>query len=772
MRSLITGLVLFLLLHLSADIFTVNQDGSGDYTSIQPAIDVAVTGDTVLVSPGRYYENLEISIGITLASLYLTTNDPDYVHTTVIDGNQNGTCLTIESTLPDTIEIIGFTITNGNIPGYEYYAGGGITVNDSAISIKETVIENNTSAIVGGVFIRNSSLYLSGTTIRYNRGRFGGLEIVNCNSIVFDPVNLCNIYSNYGETCDMLRYSSTPQLVVEVYADTLTVLDPLASDGYFFDSTDSHNNPLHDIIIHANHGKIEPVYADLYVAPDGDDSNSGLTPEDPMQRLCTAMTMIASDSLQHYTIHLADGFYSATANDQHFPLGMRNWVNIEGQSMEYTIIECGLEAATFFCRNSAQRLGFKIRNLQFIQNSLLSVGGLGPLFLGFGQQVPGDSLLVENILIQNCTTNNGLIIFSRMRGYENYPYDANIHLNNIFLLNNTSGTAITFYSSNVFAENIVIQGHEQIEEGYQIGAVPVLYSGRGNFRLSNSIITDCINHNTDFSNSPAAIAISTYEIIPGGSHVDIINCTIGNNQSDSFGGGGITIRDGPTEVNFYNTIIYGNTDHEVIAIDDPYTNDDYININFYNTVIDPGEVLTSSEVNLYYNEASGNMMPFWCGNGELPYFLQSISPCIDTGTQDLPDSLLALLPDYDLLGNPRVYGSNIDIGCYEWNPEVGNDNELIIDNGQWMISNYPNPFNPITTIKFSMPEEGLVELNIYNIKGQRIREWKIENVKCKINSVVWDGKDEDDQCCSSGIYLMKLKLNGVSRKTGKLILLK
>jgi hypothetical protein len=183
MSKFVVVMILLLWIPLSATIYTVNQDGTGDYTSIQPAIDVSVTGDTVLVSPGRYYENLEASIGIILASLYLTTNDPDYVHTTVIDGNRIGSCLTIESTLPDTIEIIGFTIANGNIAGYEYYAGGGLTVNDSAISIKETVIENNTSAIVGGIFIRNSSLYLSGTTIRYNRGRFEGLEIVNCNSI-------------------------------------------------------------------------------------------------------------------------------------------------------------------------------------------------------------------------------------------------------------------------------------------------------------------------------------------------------------------------------------------------------------------------------------------------------------------------------------------------------------------------------------------------------------------------------------------------------------
>jgi hypothetical protein len=483
-----------------------------------------------------------------------------------------------------------------------------------------------------------------------------------------------------------------------------------------------------------------------------------------------AMTMIASDSLEHYTIYLADGLYSAEANDQHFPVGMRNWVNIEGQSMENAIIECGLEVSTFMCRNSSLRLGFRISNLQFIQNSLPQINGWGALFFGFGQQVPGDSLLVENILIQNCRTNNPLLGFSRMRGYENYPYDAEIHISNIFLLNNTAGNAITFYSGNVFAENIVIQGHEQIEEEYQLNAEPILYCGRGNFRLSNSIITECINHNTDFSNAPAAIGIGTYEMTPGGPQVDIINCTIGNNHSDSFGGGGITILDGPTEVNFYNTIIYGNTDHEVIAIDDPYTNDDYIDVNFYNTVIDPGEVLTSSEVNLYYNEASGDMMPFWNDEGDLPYFLQEISPCIDTGTLDLPDSLLAFLPDSDLLGNPRVYGSNIDIGCYEWNPDVGTE-EFKIENVKCKISNYPNPFNPETRIAYSLPEETLVEISVYNIKGQKVKNLLLDTEEAGEHFIIWNGVDSQNRSCASGIYFCRISA-GSQAKTQKMLLLK
>ena len=761
---------MLLWMTLSATVYTVSQDGTGDYTSIQPAIEVSVTGDSVLVEPGRYYENLTVSNGITLASLYLTTGNPDYVHSTVIDGNQTGTCLLIENTLPDTFNLIGFTITNGN--GNIYGSrGGGITAHDTELKLTKTIIENNTGEYAGGILIWDSSIYLSATTIRYNRGERGGLEMVDCYNIEFDPVNLCNIYLNYGETCDLRKFSSEIQPAIEIFADTLTVLNPLASDGYFFDSIDLYNTPLQDIIIHANRGKIEPVNSDLYVSPEGDDNNSGLSPQFPLQRLSTAMTRIASDSLQHNTIYLSNGVYSAEANDQHFPLGMRNWVNIEGQSMENTIIECGLEAATFRCRNNSLRLGFKISNLQFIQNSLPDMGGLGPLALGSGQQFPGDSLVVENILIQNCRTNNYLMRFSRIRGYEfGYPYDADFHLRNIYLLNNTASTAISFYQCNVLAENIVIQGHEQIEEGYQINAVPLIYTGQGKFKLINSIITECINHNTDFPNVPAAIGINAYGSGLSNLRADIINCTIGNNHSDSYGGGGVALLDGPMSVNFYNTIIYGNTDHEVIAIDDPNINNDYIDVNFYNTVIDPGEVLTGSEVNLYYNLACNDVNPLWYNTGELPYFLQEDSYCIDTGTLTQLDSLIAFLPETDLAGNPRIYNNQIDMGCYEWNPDVGT-NEFKIENVKCKIENYPNPFNPETKITYLLSEESEVEIAVYNIKGQLVKLLHQESEEAGEHFVVWEGMDNQNRSCASGIYFCRISTSS-QVKTQKMLLLK
>jgi len=94
------------------------------------------------------------------------------------------------------------------------------------------------------------------------------------------------------------------------------------------------------------------------------------------------------------------------------------------------------------------------------------------------------------------------------------------------------------------------------------------------------------------------------------------------------------------------------------------------------------------------------------------------------------------------------------------------------------LSNYPNPFTCNTIINFSIKDPGSVDLAIYDIKGRLVKQLITEKTVHpggqeggKYN-VTWNGKDKNNRCCSSGIYLMNLKLDGVSRKTSKVILLK
>ncbi len=87
------------------------------------------------------------------------------------------------------------------------------------------------------------------------------------------------------------------------------------------------------------------------------------------------------------------------------------------------------------------------------------------------------------------------------------------------------------------------------------------------------------------------------------------------------------------------------------------------------------------------------------------------------------------------------------------------------------LQNYPNPFNPSTTISFGLNPEDTdnIELIIYNMKGQKIRQYSVFNNQ---SSITWNGKGENNQPVSSGIYLYKLNINGTDVATSKCVLLK
>lgn len=145
----------------------------GDAPTVQAGINLARDRDLVLVAPGVYRENIELSgKTITLASQYLTTQNPDFIDQTILDGNGNTVVTVAPSVGPET-RIIGFTIRNGddgisasarlhilnnrfigNKDAIDYEAGGGLCRNnvfehnsDDAIDLDgptEVTIEGNT----------------------------------------------------------------------------------------------------------------------------------------------------------------------------------------------------------------------------------------------------------------------------------------------------------------------------------------------------------------------------------------------------------------------------------------------------------------------------------------------------------------------------------------------------------------------------------------------------------------------------------------------------
>ena len=85
--------------------------------------------------------------------------------------------------------------------------------------------------------------------------------------------------------------------------------------------------------------------------------------------------------------------------------------------------------------------------------------------------------------------------------------------------------------------------------------------------------------------------------------------------------------------------------------------------------------------------------------------------------------------------------------------------------------NYPNPFNPRTEIQFDLPENGIVEVAIYNLMGQKINTLISGEMEPGFHTIDWNGKDMNGHSVASGMYFYSFSSKGF-KSTRKMLLLK
>ena len=191
-KIIIFSIVLFTPFLLLAQGNRINVPD--DFAKIQDAINSSVDGDTIIVAPGTYFENVNFrGKNILLTSNYLFDEDVSFINTTIIDGSN--------PQYPDTASVVlflneennsailqGFTITGGKgsilfDPEKNYFVrtGGGINIYRSSPTIRHNIISfneaNNTGGIHwggGGISAQNSGAIVSNNIIYNNDAPDGG----------------------------------------------------------------------------------------------------------------------------------------------------------------------------------------------------------------------------------------------------------------------------------------------------------------------------------------------------------------------------------------------------------------------------------------------------------------------------------------------------------------------------------------------------------------------------------------------------------------------
>jgi hypothetical protein len=130
----------------------------------------------------------------------------------------------------------------------------------------------------------------------------------------------------------------------------------------------------------------------------------------------------------------------------------------------------------------------------------------------------------------------------------------------------------------------------------------------------------------------------------------------------------------------------------------------------------------------------------------------------------------ALILDLEIdLNNPEAGLTSYIIPLQVVVQNLSDENEEELDS--FSSSSYPNPFNPSTTISYNLPSDSRVSINIYNVKGQRVRQLLSADQKLGSHSLIWNGKDSKGNNCSSGFYFYRIQA-GENTITKKILMLK
>jgi len=766
----------------------VDVSGAGQYTSIQTAVTASSPGDTVLVYPGTYTENIRIRDNtISLFSLEAITADSSFIASTVIDGGLISSGLWVSENMQN-IKIRGFTITNCRV---------GIFLDRYSTSeISNCVVTGNKAARGSGFTVYKCTTVLSGVRIYDNHAykMAGGIYIngyMGSVNVTFDPVNRCSIYNNTaGAGQDIVAHSINNDLSIPL--EMFTVANP---SSFYAAAYRAYGNEF-ELTIDAQAFHHQEINHDLYVSPEGDDANDGLSPATALKTIRTAIYRVASDSSNPKTVHILPGTYSRTTNQQVFPIPLKSWVRVRGAGIEDTqvvgemdpfyanVTNNALWVFSSFCQshasleelsitsagsdNSCAIWGFEEEALH-LKN--LRMHELSPDLYAVIDISRASNVFWDGITIEDFTTDN--VGFLYVDGY------INGRIQNSVFRNATS----TFVSGEVWAspliwirnqdeisfENCLFDNIEMRDDDSNIMTIgfssKVPYNNR--YRLINCLFSNLKSH------SRMMIMAS-----PGYPEMEIVNCTFAGNTSDAY----VMMVNG--NINIKNSVFYNNSPYEIAINPLPGYEEsstitiDYSLFNGGNNGIRqvPGNIINYLPTNI-------NTNPLFLGgddtNDPLYYSLSAASPCINGGTPDTED--LGLLP-YDLAGNWRIWDGRIDMGCYEYGSEpwVDSDDPVVPELPAPKLAAYPNPFTVFTNIKVILPSNQCngktrvtnASIDIYNIKGQRVKSIALDPGKAGEQFSYWDGRDEAGRQCSSGVYILNLKVNGIRVLSKKVTLIR
>jgi len=766
------------------------------YSSITTAIKFALAGDTVLVADGTYTENLSIDKDIVIIS-------ENGAEKTIIDGGKITHVIGFPASITRDCVLDGFTVTNGgnangdsddgaggiNVWGgsptlrnliikgnrREKWSGGGIHVNENGNPLVEgcTIKENYAESGGGGIDVWRASIKIKDTILENNSAKYtGAMSIGTDDTLDFRPI--IDI-----ENVEVINQrDSTIEQMVAFNDCSLTVKNLSFSNIRTEWSLGSFNNSYVNIENLSLKDIRDNGHSLLFIGSKG--TVSGLTIERDTSRWAIAKieqgSKIDFNNLKMSNSKTSDfsGLFidDATVTIDTLDINNCNWeshsirVNksiftLSNGNISSIISEngnAGIDASesssveisnTTINSSSSGAHAMKFINVDKVSITNSSFNGNHSQYSGgviFAEEI--DSLLIENSSFVADTSGGegGAIQLSSKNKFVRILKST--FSNN---LSNSAGAINSWNTDSLFIDNSTFDGNVSSSSG----AVSINADGTisAYFEIKNS----------DFIDNKAGTLGGALWI--GNSEGYIQNVGIFNNESVDNFGGGIYISEN-VELTMNAVTISGNSSPEPagegIAIDGG-------NIIIKNSIIWDNHIQNNSgSIDITYSNIEGGFTgtgnidanPLFCDywSGSWPqlagnYNLTFLSPAIGKGENG-------------------VNMGAFDVGCDIDNSLLSVDELIDVTPTEYALhDNYPNPFNPTTTLRFDLPEVSDITLTIYNMLGQKVKTFDYQNTSAGYHSVKWNATNDYGEQVGAGVYLYQLQTKDFV-KTRKMVLLK
>jgi hypothetical protein len=415
-----------------------------------------------------------------------------------------------------------------------------------------------------------------------------------------------------------------------------------------------------------------------------------------------------------------------------------------------------------------------IRNC-LIENSEAPTGSDG----GGGIEVlnGSDALIENNVIRDNYSADYGGGIYvsasnpviagntitNNLAGYYGHAYGGGIYVAN--------GSSPQIMNNVITGNAVHPSGSFSIRNG---GGGGIFVSGGSGIVISgNDISNNLVNAEPQTRSNGGGLYIS-------GTDPMISNNLIAGNEAEGDNGGGVYLNGADVQL-INNTIAYNVANDSGGGI--YLSNSDPVIVNsiiYFNQAPYGAQIFESASfAAVYYSDVEG----FWPGEGNLDvdplfrdalagdYHLQALicgdqfdSPVVDAGSPEYADSLVAC--EWGLgteLSDMGAYGG----GAPASPTAIGDDDAIVATPSEFfVVSNYPNPFNATTTIRYQLPEASQVTIDIYDHLGRKVTTLVNETKSAGDHNVEWNASN-----VASGLYFYRIQADNYE-VTRKMALLK